>query len=296
MPEILTEKIHVKFPLPAFPLSASATSRNIALHDTEVQSSRQSFNKGNKIPSSPSAEALSDPVPGPLLHWDTGHLLPYTAHEYPQEPQDRQLEGTSHFPHTPSLTTLSRAHSTASWHREQTNNLRQVIPNKKIACDNTPCSKSLCQEATGEASKLHDMLFSQEESIPSFSKVTQKCWKLQQGHQPEKGENNWRSHSKEVPSSLESWLFATLGYDKTAHKSLIQLHPIFTSGVPCSLRDSTNCSARTKECSKSALSFSHHCFISNLGVNLDQSFVYLHFPSSQEDSSPVGTARHCSGS
>lgn len=61
------------------------------------------------------------------------------------------------------------------------NNLRQVIPNKKITCDNTPCSKSLCQEATGEASKLCDMLFSQEESIPSFSKVTQKCWKLQQG-------------------------------------------------------------------------------------------------------------------
>lgn len=220
----------------------------------------------------------------------------YTDHEHSEEPQDRELEGTSHFPHTPSLITLSRAHSTASWHREQMNNLRQVIPNKKITCDNTPCSKSLCQEATGEASKLCDMLFSQEESIPSFSKVTQKCWKLQQGQQPERGENSWRSHSKEAPSSLENWLFETLVYDRTAHKSLIQLHPIFTSGVPYSLGDTTNCSARTWEYRRSALSFSHHCFISKLGVNMDQSFVYLHFLSSQEDSSAVGTARHCSGS
>ena len=161
---------------------------------------------------------------------------------------------TSHFLHTPSLTTLSRARSTASWHREQMKNLMQMIPNKPIACDNAPCSKSMCQEVTGEASKLSHMLFRQEESTQSFPRVTQKGWKLQQGQQPERKENNSRSHSKEAPASLESWLFATLGYGKTAHKSLIRGHPISTSGAPCSLGDTTNCSARTWERGRSALS------------------------------------------
>lgn len=61
MPEILTEQIHVKFPLPTFPLSASAKSRNITIRDTEVQSSRQSFDKGNKTLSSPNPEVLQLP-------------------------------------------------------------------------------------------------------------------------------------------------------------------------------------------------------------------------------------------
>lgn len=84
--EILTAQTHVKFPLPAFPLSASAKSRNMALRDTEVQSSRQSSDKGNKIlscnSSSPAPEALSDPaVPCPLLHGEAASPLPCTAPE-----------------------------------------------------------------------------------------------------------------------------------------------------------------------------------------------------------------------
>lgn len=43
MPEILTAQIHVKFPLPVSPLSASAKSRKMAIHGRELQSSRQSF-------------------------------------------------------------------------------------------------------------------------------------------------------------------------------------------------------------------------------------------------------------
>lgn len=79
MPEILTEQIHVEFLLPTCPLSAK--SRNITIHDTEVQSSRKSFDKGNKTLSSPNPEVLGDPAPSPLLHSDTGHPLPYTARE-----------------------------------------------------------------------------------------------------------------------------------------------------------------------------------------------------------------------
>lgn len=78
---ILTAQTHVKFPLAAFPLSASAKSSNTAIHDTEVQSSKQSFDKGNKIlscnSSSPTPEALSDPaVPSPLLPCEAASPLP----------------------------------------------------------------------------------------------------------------------------------------------------------------------------------------------------------------------------
>lgn len=171
-------------------------------------------------------------------------------------------------------------------------NLMQVIPNKPIACDNAPCSKTMCQEVTGEASKLSDLLIRQEEFTQSFPRVTQRGWKLQQAQQPGRQENNWRSHSKEAPSSLENWIFTTVGYSRTAHKSLIQLHPISTSGAHCSLRDATNCSTRTWECSRSAPSL--YCFTSKLGINVDSSFVYLYFLPSREDSSLLGTARRCS--
>lgn len=81
-----------------------------------------------------------------------------------------------------------------------------------------------------------------------FQELLRRAGKLQQGQQSEKG----RSCSKEASSSLESWLFAILGYGKTGHKSLIRLHPSSTSGAHCSLGDTTNCNARTRKCGRSA--------------------------------------------
>lgn len=75
--------------------------------------------------------------------------------------------------------------------------------------------------------------------------------------------------------ALESHLFATLGYGRTAHKSLIQLHPISTSGAPCSLGDNTNCSARTwGSVADHHRPSAHYCFTSKLGISIDQSSVY----------------------
>lgn len=66
MPEILTAQIHVKFPLPVFPLSASAKSRKMAIHGREVQSSRQSFDNTLKSNSCfPIPDALGNLRPNP---------------------------------------------------------------------------------------------------------------------------------------------------------------------------------------------------------------------------------------
>jgi len=77
MPAILTAQIHDKFPIPVFPLSASARSRKMAIHGTEVQSSRQSFDNTLKSNSRfPAPEALGNPRPSPS---------PYTAQEATKE-------------------------------------------------------------------------------------------------------------------------------------------------------------------------------------------------------------------
>lgn len=91
----------------------------------------------------------------------------------------------------------------------------QVIPN--IACDNAPNFKIMCQKVTREASKLSDMLIRQENLPNPYQELLRKAGNSQQGKQPRMGENNCRSRSKEAPSSLESCLFATHAYGKTAN-------------------------------------------------------------------------------
>lgn len=163
------------------------------------------------------------------------------------ESQDWQLEETSHFLHMSSLI-LSKAHSTASWRRGETKNLTQVTLNKTIARDNAPWA---CIRRLQERLVSWVTCFPGRRNLPNPFQVTQKGWKLQQIQQPET-EENWRFHSKKAPSSLESCLFATCCYEKTAYKSIIRLHPISTAEAPCSLGDTTNCSVRTWQCGRSA--------------------------------------------
>lgn len=127
---ILTAQTHVKFPLPAFPLSASAKSSNMALHDTEVQSSRQSSDKGNKIlscsSSSPTPEALCNPaVPSPLLPCE-----PTALHSSCSAPRSHHID--SWRGDHASFTRPPQQHSaelTPQLHgTEEIKNLTQVIP------------------------------------------------------------------------------------------------------------------------------------------------------------------------
>lgn len=225
MHEILTEQTHVKFPLPFF-FSASAKSRNTVMHDTQVWSSRQSLDKGNKTLSSPAVLPLKDSEILCLAHSSTGMLdthCPTQLMKHPELPQDCQLVDTSLSSH--AISDIKQSSPMAQRTGEESYASDSQMSRVPVTMLPTP---NTCQEVIGEASKMSDMLFRQKESTQSFTRVTQKGCKVQQGQQPETGKNKQRSHSKEVLSSLEMLLFAN-SYGKTAQRTIIPLHPVSLS-------------------------------------------------------------------